>query len=67
MSVLLLTKARELAKKCNDERQVHGSSAPWQVRRIRTHIKENPGTYKTNDVGAEPAILGAADGPVLGR
>jgi len=45
MSVLLLTKARELAKKCNDERQVHGSS----------------------DVGAEPAILGAADGPVLGR
>lgn len=43
MSVLLLKKARELAKRCDDELKVHGGFAPWQVRRIRSHIKENLG------------------------
>ena len=41
---LLLTKASELARKCNDQENVQCGLAPWQIRHITTHIKENLGT-----------------------
>jgi len=38
---LLLTKARELAQKHPPSEDLRGSLAPWQVRRIMTHVNAN--------------------------
>jgi len=38
---LILTKARELAQKYPRSEDIRGSLAPWQVRRITTHVNAN--------------------------
>jgi AraC-like DNA-binding protein len=38
---LILTKARELAQKHTHSEDIRGSLAPWQVRRITTHVNAN--------------------------
>ena len=38
---LILTKARELARKHPHSEYIRGSLAPWQVRRITTHVNAN--------------------------
>jgi AraC family transcriptional regulator len=38
---LLLTKARELAQKHRHSQDIRGNLAPWQVRRIITHVNAN--------------------------